>query len=57
MRTPGFAGTLDFLKLAVTERRLTIEKAMQLLHRLDVGPTLTRRVEAKGSTVEILLLS
>ncbi|MCX6069417.1 MAG: hypothetical protein NTU91_00955 [Chloroflexi bacterium] len=49
------AGTLDFLKWAVGERRLTLDQAVDLLRSLDVGPALLRRIAAAGQTPEGVL--
>lgn len=49
------AGTLDFLQWAVREKRSTVEEAVQLLERLDVGPILLRRITAAGTTPQAIL--
>lgn len=48
------AGTLDFLRWAVIERRITTARAVALLGRVDVGSGLLHRIEASGQTPEEL---
>ena len=48
------AGTLDFLRWAVIERRITTAQAAALLGRVDVGSGLVHRIEATGRTPEEL---
>lgn len=50
-----FAGTLDFLKFAVGEARLSLEEAEMLLRSLDVGPAFVRRIEAEGRSIRAIL--
>ncbi len=48
------AGSLDFLRWAVIERRITTAQAVALLGRVDVGSGLLQRIEASGQTPEEL---
>lgn len=49
------AGTLDFLRWAVLDGRLSVVEASVLLERLDVGPGLLKRIVAAGSTIQDLV--
>lgn len=49
------AGTLDFLRWAVIESRVTVAEAVGTLNRLDVAPTLLRRIRDAGLTPEAVL--
>lgn len=53
---PGrIAGTMDILRWAVRERRITVGNAVSLLERLDVGPSLMMQIRATGHVPEELL--
>jgi len=49
------AGTLDFLIWSVQEERLTLNDAVGLLPRLDIGASLLNRIAQAGQTAEGLL--
>jgi len=49
------AGTMDILRWAVREERMTVGDAVSLLDRLDVGPSLVRQIRASGHEPEDLL--
>lgn len=53
---PGrVAGTLDFLRWAVSEGRLTLREGVERLQGLDVGPGLLRRLQRQRMSVEEVL--
>ena len=49
------AGTLDFLRWAVAEDRMTVKKAVERLRSLDVGEGLFKRLERAGRSIEQVL--
>ena len=53
--SPNVAGTLDFLRWAVVEDRMTVKKAVERLRGLDVGEGLFKRLERAGRTIEQVL--